>query len=86
MPGARSKYTKRILSIACVVGVLYTALARMHILWHLLTMHHQDFVHPAFLLSLLVAVVTEILCFVGGALLLLGGGGSTARRKAALRG
>jgi hypothetical protein len=44
----------------------------VHILHRLLTMHHQDFVHPAFLLSVVIAVIAELLCFVGGVLLLLG--------------
>ena len=63
---------RRILAIVCGIAVLYTAVAHLHILHHLLTMHRQDFVHPAFLLSLLIAVIAEVLCFVGGALLLLG--------------
>jgi hypothetical protein len=35
-------------------------------------MHHQDMQRPAFLASVLVGVVAELLCFVGGVLLILG--------------
>jgi hypothetical protein len=70
-PGAN--YMKRILSIVCGIAVLYTALAHMHILRHLLTMHPQDMERPAFFLPVIVGVIAELLCFVGGVLLLLGG-------------
>ncbi len=63
---------KRVLSIVCGVAVLYTALAHMHILRHLLSMHHQDMQRPTFLLQAAVGVIAELLCFVGGALLILG--------------
>jgi ABC-type Fe3+ transport system permease subunit len=63
---------RRILAIVCGIAVLYSAVTHVHILHRLLTMHHQDFVHPAFLLSVVIAVIAELLCFVGGVLLLLG--------------
>lgn len=63
---------KRILSIVCGIAVLYTALAHMHILRHLLTMHPQDMQRPSFFLPVVVGVIAELLCFVGGVLLLLG--------------
>lgn len=63
---------KRVLNIICGIAVLYTALAHAHILHHLLTMHAQDMQRPAFLTQVLVGVLAELLCFVGGVLLLLG--------------
>jgi hypothetical protein len=66
-------YMKRALPIICGIAVLYTALAHLHVLHHLVTMHFSDMTRPGFLLSVLVAVIAEILCFIGGALLLLRG-------------
>jgi len=63
---------KRVLSIVCGIAVLYTALAHSHVLHHLLTMHAQDMQRPAFLTQVLLGVLAELLCFVGGVLLLLG--------------
>ncbi len=64
-------YMKRALPVICGIGVLYTALAHLHVLHHLVTMHFSDMAHPRFLLSVVVAIVAELLCIVGGVLLLM---------------
>ena len=61
----------RALPIICGIAVLYTALAHLHVVHHLVTMHFSDLEHPRFLLSVLLGVVAELLSFVGGVLLLI---------------
>jgi hypothetical protein len=62
---------KPALPIICGIAVLYTAVTHIRVLHHLLTMHFADMTRPGFLLSVVAAVIAELLCFVGGVLLLM---------------
>jgi hypothetical protein len=69
---AGSPLIKRALRVACGLAILYLALMHLHYLWHLLTAHGHSLAHLQLLLNLLLDLVVEALCMVGGALLLLG--------------